>query len=107
MSEVSGTCGMCIAFCVHPMCSNYETLLADYTWKTSQVTSSMQVKYKSATWANVWGASQAQVEYSNTLWLGPSSGNSKLFNTSLYICYHSGGVSNSSRVIANIQGRIE
>lgn len=31
MSEVSGTCGMCMAFCVHPMCSNYETLLADYT----------------------------------------------------------------------------
>ena len=31
MSEVSGTCGMCMAFCVHPMSSNYETLLADYT----------------------------------------------------------------------------
>ena len=59
VSEVSGTCGMCVAFCVHPMCSNYETLLADYTWKTSRVTSSMQVKYKSATWANVWGASKS------------------------------------------------
>ena len=31
MSEVSGTCRMCTAFCVHPMCSNYETLLVDYT----------------------------------------------------------------------------
>ena len=31
MSEMSGTCGMCMAFCVHLMCSNYETLLADYT----------------------------------------------------------------------------
>ena len=31
MSEVSGTCGMCMEFCVHPMCTNYETLLADYT----------------------------------------------------------------------------
>ena len=31
MSEVSGIFGMCMAFCVHPMCSNYETLLTDYS----------------------------------------------------------------------------
>ena len=29
--------------------------------KTSQVTSSMQVKYKSATWVNVWGAMKSSI----------------------------------------------
>ena len=101
MSEVSGTCGMCMAFSVHPMCSNYETLLADYTWKTSQVTSSMQVKYKSATWVNAWGASQVQVldfqvEYSNTLWLGPSS-------AQRYICIEKRKLKSSSEVVYDFE----
>ena len=30
---------MCMAFCVNPLCSNYKTLHADFTWKISQVIS--------------------------------------------------------------------
>ena len=54
MSEVSGTRGMCMAFCVHPMCSNYKTT----NYKNS--TCWLYFKNKSS---HILNASQVQVSY--------------------------------------------
>ena len=59
MCEVSGTCGMCQAFCVHHMCSNYKTFTC---W--------LYLKKKSS---HILYASQIQISYLGQCMRGKSS----------------------------------